>query len=292
MIANNLTLSLPLEGSPKCDKNCPYCVSNMTYGVRPDKKLFLSNLSKAKTVARTSGVSSVLITAKGEPFLYQNMRTIGSQMREWPLEIQTNGKLLFSLFEDGDGDVDEFSGVVHEAFNVIAVSIDEWETWEKYQPMFEAFEILGKIVRVTLNVTDKLLKDKSFDPIGCGGGWIFNQALRMAKDTSVRQLSFRRIVVPQYHTFSDASIQTMEWIHDHSCEGIYNGLLDSLAAQEKKFVRSMDFGAEVYDIDGISVTHFDECVQSGSEDYEIRSLIYQEDGHLYTTWDSPGSILF
>ena len=57
-------------------------------------------------------------------------------------------------------------------------------------------------------------------------------------------------------------------------------------------IRKLPFGATVFDINGVSFTYFDYCVQESSNDETIRSLIYQEDGHLYTSWNSKASIIF
>jgi len=74
---------------------------------------------------------------------------------------------------------------------------------------------------------------------------------------------------------------------------IYSYLVGTLEAYpDKSFVRSIPFGAKIYDINGISLTYFEYCIQESSSDSNIRSLIYREDGHLYTSWDKLGSIIF
>jgi hypothetical protein len=57
-------------------------------------------------------------------------------------------------------------------------------------------------------------------------------------------------------------------------------------------VRRLPFGATIYDVEGISFTHFDYCVQDSNSDDEIRSLIYMEDGHMYTSWTYQSSKIF
>jgi hypothetical protein len=51
-------------------------------------------------------------------------------------------------------------------------------------------------------------------------------------------------------------------------------------------------GAKVYDYDGIAVSYSDYCIQDYNDGDDIRSLIFQEDGHVYTSWNSKASILF
>ena len=61
---------------------------------------------------------------------------------------------------------------------------------------------------------------------------------------------------------------------------------------DPRVIRKLPYGATIYDIGGIAVTWFDYCIQDAHGVDDIRSLIFQEDGHLYTAWDSPASILF
>ncbi len=115
----------------------------------------------------------------------------------------------------------------------------------------------------------------------------------MAKETGVHQLSFRHVVIPKNAVDTQRSREAQKWIKEHKCTELYH-MVKCLIEYDntKKEIRKLPFGTTVYDIDGISVTYFDECVQSKHNIDDIRSLIYQEDGHLYTTWDSTASILF
>ena len=42
----------------------------------------------------------------------------------------------------------------------------------------------------------------------------------------------------------------------------------------------------------ILVTIIDYCIQEYNNTEDIRSLIYHQDGYMYTSWDKPASILF
>ena len=57
-------------------------------------------------------------------------------------------------------------------------------------------------------------------------------------------------------------------------------------------IRTNSQGITIWDYEGVSVVTSDYCIQDSAADDEIRSLIFQEDGHLYTAWNSPASILF
>ena len=62
-----------LAGSTACNASCPYCVSKMT--PRYDMKPMLSEINWRNFIiscrfARENGVSTALITGKGEPTLF------------------------------------------------------------------------------------------------------------------------------------------------------------------------------------------------------------------------------
>lgn len=276
MRAQSLTISVPSEG---CDKNCPYCISKMTGFMDSDEEQFYNNLKKVKTVARSAQVSSVLITAKGEPFLnLKACNAVGKNFSDYPLEIQTNGiKLLDNWKESG-------SVLCSNYFDVIAFSIDSISQWEKLQDLMLCLSIdYNIVVRVTLNMTDILPKDFSF-----------NDAYDYAFKSGVSQLSFRNIVIPDNPIETINSKETSEWIHNHCCEERYCKIVDNFKEFNDyvNIIRKLPFGVTVYDFKGISVTMFEECLQHNNNNEDIRSLIYQEDGHMYTSWNSSASILF
>lgn len=276
MRAQSLAISVPSKG---CDKNCPYCVSNMTGFMKSDEGQFYHNLGKVKTVAKAAQVSSVLVTAKGEPFLNLDAcNAIGEVFSSFPLEIQTNGiKLLHNWEKSG-------SVLCSNYFDIIAFSIDSLSQWEELQDLMLCLSRdYNIVVRVTLNMSDILPRDFSFSDAHC-----------YAIQSGVRQLSFRNIVVPDNYIKSIDSKETVKWIHSHCCEEYYNRIVDSFkeVGDVADIVRELPFGVTVYDFKGTSVTMFEECLQDSNNNEDIRSLIYQEDGHMYTSWSSSASILF
>ncbi len=276
MRAQNLTISVPYKG---CDKNCPYCVSKMTGYVESDEEQFRANMLKARTVAKAAQVSSILITGKGEPFRnLEACNIIGENFMEFPIEIQTNGYALYTHWG--------FNGGIFcsKFLDVIAFSIDSMSTWREYSGMMKSIrDDYGIVVRVTLNMTDELAVVSSFMDF-----------IDFALDCKVSQLSFRNIVVPNQMTHTKEAMEAAKWITAHDCSRNYELITKEFKQSdwEAHIIKTLPFGAKVYDVKGVAVTMFDECVQHSNHNDDIRSLIYQEDGHLYTSWDSPASILF
>jgi len=285
--AENLTISVP-SADPRCDKNCPYCVAKLTGLMESNTSLMFRNLEKVKAVAKAAGVTSVLFTGKGEPVLNLDfVRSVAEHFREFPLEIQTNGvQLLKSLAPENwlpvtpHGEYDDLVLRLDRAgFNVIALSMDNDRQFSQYIPLIKRINHFGMVVRLTVNLTKKLDRSAA-------------QLVSYCIENGVRQLTLRRIVSPEHHVDPEVA----KWIEDNGLSDeeyggvVYN--LERLLRKRGRKIRTLNEGTELWDLEGISIAHSDYCVQERAEAGGIRSLVFQEDGHLYTSWNSPASILF
>lgn len=268
--AENLTISVKNNG---CDKNCPYCISKMTGHNKYNKFLVERNLAKVKRIAHLAEVTNVLITGKGEPMM--SPEEVFSMIREFnklPVELQTNGIIL----NDNLHLVDQLRDA---GLDVIAISIDNLATFDNYCELFEKINELGLISRVTLNITNNIPKD-------------FDKILNLCKYYGIRQLTLRNIVAP---TGKIQSNKVKAWILDNTSERAYRELIDEVKktlGRRGHPLRKLKSGMEIWDIDDISFTFSDYCIQESSNGNDIRSLIFMDDGHLYTTWNSKASIIF
>lgn len=273
MKANNLTISIPNKG---CNKKCPYCISDMTPSVDSNPEIFLKRLLKAKKLAEHANVSSVLVTGKGEPTLNLDMvSTVGAVFNEFPLEIQTNGVLFL---QPSDSTLVKLSNY---GFDVISLSFDNWFQFKDHSSTFKKIKELGMTSRVTFNVTDFLPEDFELDSF-----------FYLCREHSVDQFSLRNITYPS----ASKDNQTLEWIKENTQNHMYEKLLgdfnSSFFATKAILIGSTSFGGKIYDVQGVSFTYFDSCIQENHNEEDIRSLIYQEDGHMYTTWNSKASRVF
>jgi len=269
--AENLTISVPNAG---CDKNCPYCVSRMTGYVANDYPKMKRNSRKVINVAGAAEVTSVLFTGKGEPMLaYGELIELARLFNFCPLELLTNRIRL------AGGDDSLLSGLYDAGFDVIAVSIDRTGELGAYRDLFSRIKQAGLISRITVNSTDLLT------------GITFSDLLNYCRENSITQFTLRRIVTPEKP--KDAA--TAQWIEHHAHEKDYRSLMDQARAHvsaQGKLIRTLNHGVEVYDCDGVSFSYSDYCIQERNLGDNIRSLVFLEDGHLYTSWNSSASILF
>ena len=106
MKAWGLTASIPCD---KCDKNCPYCISEMTGFVKPDSELVERNMSKVFRCAKDAQIETFLVTSKREPVLnFEAVLKMCYLFQDYIVEVQTNGirlnqqpELLKELFKNG-----------------------------------------------------------------------------------------------------------------------------------------------------------------------------------------------
>jgi molybdenum cofactor biosynthesis enzyme MoaA len=275
MKAQNLAISIPKRHF--CDKNCPYCVSKMTGYLEPNLTLFKRNLKKAKTLAKNSNITSVLITGKGEPTLeWDLMMYVIDEFNEFPLELQTNGKHLKENPE-------KLTTLAMRGLNVLAISIDHTNGIYEYKELIKKAQELGMLVRYTFNLT-YWLELLSFEKL-----------FEMCADVGIDQLSIREVSIPTDAIDAQRSIEAQNWIKKHVKQGEVSRIhteMEATLVNHGRFLMPLPYGAKLYDLDGISVTWFDYCVQDSNEGDDIRSLIYQEDGHMYFTWNSKASRLF
>jgi molybdenum cofactor biosynthesis enzyme MoaA len=232
------------------------------------------NIPKVIQVAKSADVTSVLLTGKGEPTMDMPylLTIIKEFSRVYPVELQTNGVRLSQ-------NLVELSQLYLAGLDVLAVSIDSLEQTVDYQDLFAAVNKLGMIARITVNITQKVRHVT------------FPQLINYCNIHNIKQLTLRKIVAPE----NPVDLPTVQWIERNAPPELYDSIMDEARTQitlEGKLIRQLAHGFNVYDVRGVSFSYSDYCIQERSLGSNVRSLVFQEDGHLYTSWNSKASILF
>lgn len=272
MKAQNLTVSVPSE---ECDKDCKYCISKITWQTIPDMVLVQRNIQKVKRVANLAGVSNVLITSKKEPFMnYDRMIWLVKQFSDYWLELQTNGIKLNRKAVISARDL------YQAGLNVIAISIDKMKYLNRSAETLQTLANHKIIVRVCINVT-RFISDI----------FTFEQIIRNITSVgNVSQVLFRNI---NYPSNADKNSPVVQWIDENVDPQHYNILAEQMLSLDLKKIRTIpQTGITTYSHKGMSICFSDYCIQESNKLNDIRSLIFQDNGHLYTSWDDPASILF
>lgn len=291
--AENLTISVP---GNVCNKNCPYCISKITGFTTFNNKLWYRNFEKVMNIAGMSQITNIMLTGKGEPLMYGKLsyiKFIMSKFKKWPLEIQSNGRIF--LNSNNDAKNSSIKKMLYEnGLDIFALSVDFFEmtsetntihSFFKYlqDKIFNEFAHLGITIRVTINITNheifsNFIPDSNF--------------FKMLKECKIDQVTFRNIVKPTYVKNKNKII---EWIDNNSTGEYYNkiiGYIKDTYINKAELIRKTINNTYIYDIEGVSFMYSDYCIQESATDDNIRSLIYDVDGHLYTSWNSKASRLF
>jgi hypothetical protein len=219
-------------------------------------------------------VNSVLITTKGEPLnRLEYVKNVAEYFKAFPLEIQTNGDMLIGM---GVLEMLYYSGV-----NTIAISVDSMERIKTLEPVYSMIAGYGFNLRLTIVISD-LWEEKEIRPL-----------LDYCVLNGIRQLTFRLVTIPLFYRMDERSQAIVKWVEENtkkSQKEFFESI--NMFANSENLVRELTFGPKVYSAMGISITTIPYCIQEHDNTQDIRSLIYHQDGHMYTSWDKPASILF
>lgn len=273
------TLSICMPGTA-CDKKCPYCVSKMTWAPQKDEEAWIHNMPKVVHFARMAQVTDVIITGKGEPTLSEHFTLAIESFSQWPVVLQTNGKSLSK-------ELPRLKRLAGFGLNVISVSIDDPAQMSEYKGLWDGVKETSPLTsRATVMLTPEVCAVP------------FTEWVAMCKFYGIRGLSFREITIPKDYVHTKQGAEVARWIQGLDGNKTiveWKKDFDQIflsSPRTPRTIRRLPYGAVIKDFDGISVTKFEYCIQDSTSEDDIRSLVYNQDGHLYTTWSSPASLVF
>jgi hypothetical protein len=257
----------------------------MTGYIHHDYHLVSRNIPKVRTLAKAAGVSSVLITSKGEPLLhFDGIARVCEYFKDFPLELQTNGIYL-------SNDLTTVKNLKDLGIDVIAISVDSFDDLDRVADVLSMTWEMNMTNRICLNLTNMIPSTTDFREA-------FN---RIKCNYNLNQLLIRNIMVPRKTADTKEAEAAIKWIAQNAHRTRYNEWLSQFRLMIGAFpesdsshnlIRVLPHGAEVFDLDGIAVSFSDYCLQEANNTEDIRSLIFLEDGHMYTAWDKQSSRLF
>lgn len=111
--------------------------------------------------------------------------------------------------------------------------------------------------------------------------------LAFAKANKVEQVS----VTPVSKPFDSRDVEAFQWTEQHHLRDSQKEDIEGFLKREGQRVRTLPHGAIVYDVDGQNL-NWSNCLTVDEEPDQLRSLIFFPDGHVRSTWQNEGSILF
>ena len=293
-----------ITGTRACNAACPFCVSKMTPKSCPDQKINWRNFNKACRLAQLSGVTTVMLTGKGEPTLYPYQ--IEEYLRklkpyDFPfIELQTNGIALTKMstrLSSAPGTIGSQPDIhkvtsVHEGqpvqwydlgLNTIAISVVHWEREMNkavYTPNGEHFDLpalIQKLHDIGFSVRLSCIMVKGFidTPL------LVKAMIYFAKEHKVEQLTFTPVNKPANKEF----------------KGGVEGLTDDRVTEIRDYLDGagtrlleLPHGAIVYDVIGQNAC-LSNCLKLDPNTTELRNLIFHQDGRLRWDWQYEGAII-
>ena len=288
MKIQSLSIVVPTNG---CVNDCPFCVSKMHAHINNDNSNITDeSITKRLKYAQLNGITTCIITGTGEPlqnrdYLLKIARIFSNMDHPFPnVELQTTGVLLNKMvnMEYINIKLLNLLGV-----NTISLSVSSFNNISNNGiikiPDKEKFILKDRIqwlkskgfnIRLSLNLSNAFDK---LTPLQ-----MFNYAKALGAD----QITFRELWYDDLNP-TDAS----KWV-------IENALNESKVDDIKKFIidngnflYKLPYGLKVYSVDGIS-TVIDEDCMSKENTQDLKYIILQSDGRLYSRWDDEGSLIF
>lgn len=286
-----------VAGGTACNARCPYCVARMTGAMGVPKaapEVNWRNFDIACRLADKAGVSTALITSKGEATLFPEqlsefVKKLGKY--NFPLiELQTNGIAI----ADNPGKFDSYLKQWYEnGLTTVAISHAHYEpemNRQIYTPGREKYIDLPALIqnlhnhKLSVRLTT-ILANGFIDSSGK-----LEKLLSFAKENNVEQLSVKVMVKPQKSI--DPEVFKWETEH-HLLDEQIKDIRGYLCAKGSK-VMTLAHGAAVYDVNGQNCSLTDpttDCFTEAPGKDEIRQLIFFPDGAIRTDWRYEGARL-
>lgn len=285
------TLSI-LTGSTICNARCPFCVSKMTPHGGVDLALPDVNWRNFETschFAKDSGVSTVLLTGKGEPTLFPGMI---EEFLSWLnvfsfpfIEMQTNGISIYQRRYKNKNSLERWYKL---GLTTVAVSIVHYEdkaNKENYQPHGRYMD-LAKLIEYLHSFGFSVRLSCIMFRGGIDSEQELAKLIQFAKENKAEQLTITPVRAPQK---SDDS-KVKRWVKDHELDFDTQAHIKSFLNVKGRKLLPLAHNAMVYDIGGQNVCLSD-CLTENKSAEEIRQLIFFPDGHLRYDWQYLGAIL-
>lgn len=272
-------------GTRACNANCPFCISKMTSACPDQPKWNPGRLQKAMWYVQQQGVSTAMITGRGEPTLYteQLFATIDELDDYFPcIELQTNGILIPFI---------PANKLITAGLNTLCISVcslNDLQNRELMGIQDDKFSVRGTIKKA---VEDGFTVRVSFqlNKIAIGiTHWAehIHRVVRDAQSLGAHQITFRLIGKPDVSVNKRAA----NWVDSYGFQHERGAIQKAIEKRGGKKIATYHWGGMIYDVNGMSVCVAD-CLTEDPEKFEPRSWIFDGE-HLRYSWQHKGAIVF
>lgn len=285
-----------VAGNAYCNAGCFFCVSKMTTTPKKARELASHdidwrNFHKATQMAKDGGVTTVLITGKGEPTIYPAEITAylaELQQYKFPLiELQTNGILFQNKKLYGEHDyLKEWYDLGLSTVIISVVGVNPEQNRGIYLPRAKEYPPLEKTVEMlhdrglTVRFGVVMMRDCVDSPEK------LEEVVAYCKNHEVEQLTFR----PVNKAENTKDPETNRRIEESQLTQEQLAAINDYVEKIGKPLLNLVHNARVYDFRGqnLCLTH---SLTRDPNNTELRSLIFYPTGEITYDWEYPGAII-
>lgn len=286
-----------VAGTTYCNASCFFCISKMTTpeGVADELddaagEVNWHNFHKATRLAQQSGVTTVLLTGKGEPTLYPRQITAYLEKLEpygFPLiELQTNGISLCSKRFRADDTLARWHRLGLNTVILSVVHTDDERNrqiymprHDRYPPLTDTIQVLhesGFTVRLGLIMLDGFIDSPAE----------IDRLVEFCRAHSVEQLTVRPVTMAEM----SQDPATKERTRAVALDSAQVDAIREHVEQRGTLLMKLVHGARVFDVGGQNLC-LTNCLTINPDEEELRSLIFLSTGELIYDWQYPGAVL-
>lgn len=299
----SLSICCP-SATGKCINHCKTCTArqhtnpyeNKFHSSHTDCMEYWNDVIKRMQDAQDKGCTTVMLTGSNEPQqdrrwlegLYLAMKSLKKPFNN--IEIQTTGAFL-------DKDYLRFL----KDFGVTTIAVSTFNIFDdkinievegnadknlKIEELCENIYELGMNIRVCINVTDYVYEnlDEYYDK-----GIIVHKILERCAELHANQVTFRKMWASATHS----TCPEVRWIYAYT--KFSDLLLEALDRDVKNYgtlLGTLPYGAARYDYLGFSIVIDTDSMAKDVDNSSTKYYIIRENGKMYSSWDSPASLVF
>jgi hypothetical protein len=285
------TLSI-VVGNEACNASCPFCIAKMTPKITPNHSTNFRNFNACCRLAVAGGVTTALITGKGETTLFPDQchDYILKASKYFPIiELQTNGLVFGWEIDKWCYTLDKWNNLANDnnAIFLVALSVVHYKdelNKEIYTPdrdypslekRIEILHNLGIPVRLSC-IGLKRYIDSVYE---------LENLISFARKNNVEQLTWRCVTVPSFSVNKEVEKNAKEL----QIPSFEVSLLNQYIKDTGTLLLSLPHGAEVFDVKGQNIC-MGNCLTHTPDPDQIRQLIYV-DGHIKYSWQYKGATI-
>jgi len=239
--------------------------------------------------AVNGGVSTVILTGKGEPSLFPaDISSFLKHLRPYNfpfVELQTNGIVFYQQRAKYERLLKEWYKAGLTTVSISVVHYDDTKNQAVFQPdaaymkLVDLIDVLHQAcfsVRLSCTMLNGYMDSAE-------------EAKRMidfSRSCGVEQLSLRELAAPA----ETADETVSRWVVDHRLSSEKNNEIKQFVQDNGVALMKLFHSAVVYDVKGQNVCLTNALTHDASSD-EMRQLIFFPDGHLRYDWQYSGAIL-